>query len=530
MRFRALLSFVLWIAAATAVGGQAPTTGTPSDSSAAEATRVDPGSPRAAITDFLTLTRRGDYPAAARFFPDATAERGAELARRLKIVLDRYLWIDLELLSPLALGDTADGLPRDRERIGAVRGPQGTDEQVQLRRVRSENGFAWVFSAATAERVDVWFDAMADHWLRSHVPLALQRPGPFGVEYWQWGLLVGLIPLAILLSYLAASITAMLLHRVTSKTTTTLDDAVIARTRGPVRAIWTAVLFRLLLEVIGLPLGVEQTVGLITRALSVVFVTWLLLRIIGALESAVPLSGWAAERAEMKAIAPLVGRIARVIAFALGAIAVVAQFGYSVATLIAGLGIGGIAIALASQKTLEHVFGSVAIGLDQPIRVGDWIKVSGVEGAVEQIGLRSTRIRTIERSLISIPNGQLAEQLTENLGLRERILLRATIGLEYGTSVTQLRAIRDDIEALLRAEPLVWPERVIVYFANFGAHSLDIDVMAWLQTTQIDEFRETRQALFFEIMGIVERHGCAFAFPTQTIHIAGAGPVPPAQT
>ncbi len=526
MRLRAVLS-VVWMLVAAPVGGQTPATGSSPDSTAGATTRVDPHSPRAAVTDFLALTRQGDYAAAARFFPDTPPERGADLARRLKVVLDRYLWLDLELLSPLAVGDTADGLPQDRERIGTVRGPKGVPEQVQLSRSRSDEGFVWTFSAATTARVDTWFDAMADHWLRERMPLALQRPGLLGVEYWQWGLLFGLIPLAVLLSYFAASVTATILHRFTSRTQTTLDDAVIARTRGPVRAIWTAILFRILLEVIGLPLGVEQAAGLITRSLSVAFVTWLLLRVIGVLEAELPSSGWATERAEMKAIIPLVGRIARVFVFAFGAIGVVAQFGYSVATLVAGLGIGGIAVALASQKTLEHVFGSVALGLDQPIRVGDWIKVNGVEGAVEQIGLRSTRIRTVERSLVSIPNGQLAEQQTENMGERERILLRTTIGLTYGTTVAQLRAVRDDIEALLRAEPLVWPDRVVVYFANFGTYALDIELFAWLQTTQVDEFRATRQALYFAIMDIVARHGCAFALPTQTIHVAAqdsAGP------
>src|SRR5690606_10832654 len=121
----------------------------------------------------------------------------------------------------------------------------------------------------------------------------------------------------------------------------------------------------------------------------------------------------------------------------------IAQFGYPVATILAGLGIGGIAVALGAQKSLEHFFGSVSIGVDQPFRVGDWVNVGGAEGEIEAIGLRSTRIRTMDRTVISIPNGQLAESRTENFATRERIRLRAIIGVEYGTSAAKMRLLRD---------------------------------------------------------------------------------------
>jgi MscS family membrane protein len=359
-----------------------------------------------------------------------------------------------------------------------------------------------------------------EHWLRDLLPAALQQAGPLGVERWQWALLALLLPLALVLAYVAASLTMSLLRRASARTVTTLDDAILDRSRAPVRAIWTALLFRALIELAALPAGVEQVLGIGTRALSVAFVAWLLLRIIGVLEAELPKGPWATERPELKALIPLVGRIGRVLVFAMGAIGVVAQFGYSVATLVAGLGIGGIAVALAAQKTLEHMFGSVALGLDQPIRVGDWIKTADVEGAVESIGLRSTRIRTIERSVVTVPNGKLSESTTENFGVRDRFLLRTTIGLEYGSTPEQLRAVRDDLEAALRAHPLTWPDTVVVRFHDFGASSLNIMVLAWLLTPDLNEFRAQREQLYYEFMRIVARHGCRFAFPTQTVHLS----------
>jgi MscS family membrane protein len=496
----------------------------PSDTAPAAESVVDPRSPRAALTEYLALTRKGNFEAAATFFPQETAARGAELSRRLKAVLDKHLWIDLELISGAAIGDTADGLPRDREQLGFVPGPDGRQEPVQLRRAARTESPAWYFGPITAARIDAWYDGLDDHWLRERMPFSLQQPGPFGVELWQYGMLAVLLPMALILAWFFTRASASILKRVTARTATTLDDALVANTRGPVRAIWSVVLFRGLVEFVGVPLGVEQTVGLGARALGAVFVTWLLLRITYVLEGELPSAPWAADRPEVKSVLPLVGRVARVFLFALGVIGIVAQFGYSVTTLIAGLGIGGIAVALAAQKTLEHVFGSVAIGLDQPIRVGDWIKTGEVEGTVEAIGLRSTRIRTLAQSIVAIPNGHLSEQVTENLGMRERILLRTTLGLEYSTSVTQLRAVRDQIESALRADPMVWPDNVVVRFFNFGSFSLDIDVIAWIDTKEIAVFREKREELYMRFMEIVEANGCSFAFPTQTVHVRSDAP------
>jgi MscS family membrane protein len=172
----------------------------------------------------------------------------------------------------------------------------------------------------------------------------------------------------------------------------------------------------------------------------------------------------------------------------------------------------------------------VSIGVDQPFRIGDWVNVGDVQGEIEGIGLRSTRIRTIDRTVVTIPNGSLAEARIENFGTRERIRFQAMIGLEYGTSAATIRAVRDDIEALLRGHPLTWPDRVQVRFSQFGPFSLDIELFCWLRTSQIDEFRTEREVLLLGIMDVVARHGASFAFPTQTLHLASGLPAPQART
>jgi MscS family membrane protein len=201
-----------------------------------------------------------------------------------------------------------------------------------------------------------------------------------------------------------------------------------------------------------------------------------------------------------------------------------AQLGVSVASLVAGLGIGGLAVALAAQKTLENLFGTLSIGVDQPMREGDFVKLYDFVGTVEQIGLRSTRIRTLDRTIITIPNGELANQRIESFTLRDRLRLSTTIGLVYGTTSQQMRAILAELEAILRRHPKIWPDAVVVRFKELAASSLDIEIMAWFQTADWSEFQAIRQDILLEFMAAIERNGSAIAFPTRTVHVATPGP------
>jgi len=143
-------------------------------------------------------------------------------------------------------------------------------------------------------------------------------------------------------------------------------------------------------------------------------------------------------------------------------IVALAQLGVSVASLVAGLGIGGLAVALGAQKTLENLFGTLSIGVDQPMREGDFVKLYDFLGTVEQIGLRSTRIRTLDRTIVTIPNGELANQRIESYTARDRLRLATTIGVVYQTTSQQMRAILGELEAILRRHPKIWPDGLAV--------------------------------------------------------------------
>jgi len=362
--------------------------------------------------------------------------------------------------------------------------------------------------------------AVPSAWLTDLLPAPLLADGPFGVQVWQWLALLTLIPLSGLIGRLLGIPTRELLRRLVAKTSNQFDDELVAASREPVILFWSVLTSRLLLFWVGLPPAAQQVVISVQQALLIVAVFWMLLRAITVLQQGLPRTIDLVAHPAMRSLIPLGGRIAKVLVFAIGVLTVISAFGYPIATILAGLGIGGIAIALGAQKSLEHFFGSVSIGVDQPFRIGDWVIVGDVEGEVEAIGLRSSRIRTMERTVVSIPNGALAESRVENFGARERIRLRTIVGLEYGTPEATMRAVRDDIEKLLRAHPLCWPDRVVVRFFQFGPSSLDLDVFCWLMTSQVDEFRAAREELYLGIIAIVERRGAKFAFPTQTVHVA----------
>ncbi len=256
----------------------------------------------------------------------------------------------------------------------------------------------------------------------------------------------------------------------------------------------------------------------VLRAGFLIAMFWALLRGVVVLAELAKKAPWA--NAGLLSALPLLLRIGRVIVFAIGLVMVISELGYPVASLIAGLGIGGLALALAAQKTVENLFGSVSIGVDQPFRVGDFVRVEDFVGTVETLGLRSTRIRTLERTLISIPNGKLAEMRIETFAARDRIRFFSKFGLDYRSTAEQVQRVLSEIDAHLSAHPKLFPEGKTVRLVGFGESSIDFEVNCWFATSDWNEFTKVREVVLLEFMRIVERAKTSFAYPTRTLHVA----------
>jgi len=203
-----------------------------------------------------------------------------------------------------------------------------------------------------------------------------------------------------------------------------------------------------------------------------------------------------------------------------GAILIFYIAGINLTAVLAGLGVGGIAVALAAQKTLENLLGGITIVSDQPIRVGDFCRVGDYLGTVQTVGLRSTRIRTLDRTIVSIPNGQLALMNLENFTLRDQIWFHHTLRLRLETTTDQLQYILAEIHEMLYKHPKVESSSARVRFVRFGNSSLDLEVFAYVSETDYEAFLHIQENLLLRIMDIVAAGGSALAFPSQTTYLA----------
>jgi MscS family membrane protein len=228
-----------------------------------------------------------------------------------------------------------------------------------------------------------------------------------------------------------------------------------------------------------------------------------------------------------RSVLPLSARVLKVTVLALGLLAMLSNWGYNTGTVLAGLGIGGIAVALASQKTIENLFGSVAVISDHPVHVGDFCKVGDRVGTVEDIGLRSTRVRTLDRTLVTIPNAEFSAMTLENYTRRDKMWFHPTLNLRRDTTPRQVRAVLESIRALLKERPDVEIGPMPVRFVGVGAYSLDVEIFAYVLTGDFDQFLQIQQELLLKVLDAVANAGTALALPTQA-SVAYSGEPEPA--
>lgn len=353
----------------------------------------------------------------------------------------------------------------------------------------------------------------------------LFRPGPLDLLGWQWLALPIAALLAAIVGSLLSRLTRSLLGRAARHTPTPWDDAVLLRMGKPLTAGWALATAYALLVPLHLHERANDMVQRGLKAAALVVFFWALARSVDVGRQLMSDSAWIRERPGTRSLLTLGAKLAQLFLLAIGIVALLSELGYPVASLVAGLGIGGLAVALAAQKTLENLFGALALGADQPFREGDYVSAEGLSGTIESIGLRSTRLRTIERTLISIPNGKLAEMRLESFAARDRLRLGCTLGLVFGTTEQQLRQVLEGVNGVLRAHPKLWPESVTVRLKEIGAFSLNIEVNAWFDTTNWDEFMLIREQTLLAFLKVIETAGTALALPTRAVHVV---PVTPA--
>ncbi len=342
---------------------------------------------------------------------------------------------------------------------------------------------------------------------------------------WTAGQLVGAAAAfagAVVIRLVVVFLLGRKLRQVAARTETQVDDAVIHAIIGPLGLLILATgayfAFRVLASI--QPGILDEGLKAFAIACTLV-VAWSAFRFVDA--GFIALQEGAARRGTRfdEQLSPLLRKSAKVFIAIMAVLVALQNLGYSVSGLLAGLGIGGLAFALAAKDTLANLFGSVTILLDRPFRIGDWVSSEGVEGTVEAIGLRSTRVRTFDKTVVTVPNQALANATVENHQLMPRRRVNMTLRVSYATTTAQMREAVAQLEALLRSDARIDPEGLQVKFTGFGESALEILVNYFTVTTDYNAHVAIRQETNLAIMETLEKLGVRFAFPTRTVQLEG---------
>ena len=486
---------------------------------------LDRGTPRGAITGYLDAARASDYELAAQFLelrflpPFQRTTEGPRLAQQLSFVLDRELWVETDKVTLHPHGSPQDGIPPDQEKIGTIRLGK-SDVNILLERSLRDDGVpVWVVSAETLRQIPALYAEYGYGPLGEYIPDTFFKVRIGEVRLWQLTAMGLLVLGAWLLSWITTSILLALLGRRARRREGHVDDRLNRAVRGPARLLLGLIFFTPGVHMLGLALPAHRAAMAIAAGLAVVAFCWLLMRLTDVISDR--MQRWLLLNDKSSAI-PLLppGRKAvKVLIGLIGVIFLIDILGYDVTTLVAGFGVGGVALALAAQKSLENLFAGVTLFLDQPVKVGDFCRFGDMVGTVEEIGLRSTRIRTLDRTVVTVSNAEFCGLQIESFAFRDRFLFKPVVGLVYDTTPDELRDILVQIRSMLYAHPRVTPDPARIRFTGFGACSLDLSIFAYVTAADFDEYLAIAEDLNLHIMEIVERCGSSFAFPTQTMRV-----------
>lgn len=472
--------------------------------------------PRGTLMGFLDAARAGDNERAARYL-NARGRTGETLAHQLFVVLDARLPARLTRISDQPEGSRANPLMPNREIVGAITSGSGGTEIVLERVARGDPQPIWLFARETLDDVPALYEEVI-----SSREGRLQR---FLIET-KIGRIRLLDVAAVLLGLPILYLLTLLLNRLL----TPLVSRALRRTfRGPggarnvlpapARVLLVTAAASLLVSQAPLSLTLRQLWSSVAGLVTIGAIVWLLILLTGEAERSIQRRMGPTNVAAAASLLRVLRRSVDLLILFGGVVAMLRHFSIDPTPALAGLGVGGIAVALAAQKTLENMIAGASLIFDKAVRVGDFLRMGEVLGTVDHIGLRSTRIRTLDRTVVSIPNGQIANASLETFSARDKFWFHPIVGLRYETTPDQLRRVVGDVRHLLAEHPLVDAESVRVRFFRLGAFSLDVEVFAYLRARDWNHFLEIQEQLLFTVTEIVTRAGTSIAFPSQTMYV-----------
>jgi MscS family membrane protein len=435
---------------------------------------------------------------------DQRAKSGPDLARQLEDLLDDTPF-DIAMLSRAVEGDQTDGLGAAFEHLDTFHVDNQTLD-MQLERVTLRPDLhVWLVSSTSVAMIPEAHKLIAETPFEHKLPQALVTFEILETPVWRW---IALIAMAVIFWFVARAaswaIVAALrpLIRVDVFQTPLSVCLAIAAMRGALELAPPATIPRLFIE----------------RAMGLAFalgIAWLCGAVIDLI-----LGRWQARldhraQAMSYSVLPLGRQILKLALYLIAVLSVFSAWGYNTSTILAGVGVGGLAVALAAQKTIENLFGGISVIGDRPVLVGDECRFGDRTGTVMYIGLRSTRIRTPDRTVISVPNGQFSSMALENISGRDKIWFHPTLNLRLDTTSEQMEQVLTSVREILANSPKVEVGAIPVRFVGVGAYSLNVEVAVYIETPDGNEFLAIQQDLLLRMLQAIEKAGTSLAVPLQ---------------
>jgi MscS family membrane protein len=464
------------------------------------------GNPRSSVTAFLEACQRQNYDLASQYLdlqslsPQNRQSKGPELARRLEAALNFAPDFNVLKLSQNPEGNsTGEGTP-PHEQVASLR-QNGETYTLDLERVALQPGgpSVWLFSPDTvvaALRLNLSASAP---WVAHYLPPFMSSVQLLETPLWEW---IALLLAAIILLSLSRLLDRLLVPIFKGVSQRLLPHAQWAWMEAPIRPIRILVsvaLFRVVLEVIRPSAVARLYIGRMLELLVVWSIAWFLVRIVDMFLNRVESNLAAQQRFSGRSILRLGRRTASVTIVIVAILMILGSWGYNTATLVAGLGVGGIAVALAAQQTIANIFGGISIIGDRPVAIGTFGKFGDLVGTVEDIGMRSTRVRTLSRTLVSVPNATFAGINLENYAERDKILFNPTFQIKRGATDEDVWHLIESLQAALKKHQSVELVPTPVRLIGLTATALNIEIFCYVLTPDIDQFYKIQGELLLTV-------------------------------
>jgi MscS family membrane protein len=532
---------VLFLASLAGVGfasGQVssllPTAKPPSSQPSSPTDPLGRDTPRGTLVGFVHAAQDESERAIEYFQPSPKGRRQTpaeeqELATQLAAVLNaRFPASALGSINNDAEGRGDDQQPRDEIKVGGTRG-LSESFPITLVRLQDRGVKLWFISRQTLDEVPEVYDSLRFPRLEKGLPTYLVRYRPLGMPAWQWIAIILLAPIAMAFGWALALLIRTVWQLARRLRGLTPLPPQPLRRFGPGAMLLAVIIHYRFVAEIGTSLLYRQYYGRVILVLLAFAVYWAVLQVTHWVFRGIALRLTERGRLAERSLVSLTRRVLDVAIFLVIGLIVLNAMDVNVTAALAGLGIGGLAIGLGAQKTFENLLGGISILTDKAIVVGDVCKIGDRAGTVEDIGLRSTKIRTEDRTLVSIPNGTVATATLENFRFRDKILCKQTIRLRYDLSPDHLRYVLEQVREVLVQHPKVEESTARLRVMRFGEYAIEVELYAYILERDYPTFLGTQEDLLLQVMETLERIGGAVALPSQTTMVTQDAWVNPAK-